>query len=98
MNYKFATDEYSGCDEIQLIVGDEIFGERSISVGFKDRDGKVVSLAFDGGRGREINWEYGKAYRVYSDCPIYDGDGNGCRNVEVVRFLRDALNKLNLGD
>ncbi len=99
MSYNFADDEYSEDDEVQLIMGDPVCGGRSISIGFKSPDGKVVSLAFDGGAGRSIKGEHCTAYRVYSDCPVIDGDEKQYQmSRTVVRDLRDALNKLNLGD
>jgi hypothetical protein len=75
----------------------------TVAVSFKDDDGKVVSLAFDGRPDIDDQWGNMTAltYGVYSDCPVITGDNEhkGCSDpVVVMRNLRDALNNLNLGD
>ena len=70
-----------------------------VSVVFEDNNGKKVSIAFNG---RYTRKPWGSAseeltYGVYDDCPLYDGDNYPHTDSNVVRNLRDALNKLDLG-
>jgi hypothetical protein len=79
---------------------DEMKGRDYAScVSFEDLDGKVVSLAFNGRPDRKDFGTIGESltYGVYTDCPVIDGDNVQRTDMQVVRNLRDALNKLNLG-
>ena len=76
---------------------------RGVSVGFVGPDGRVVSLAFDGRYGCES--EGGnmlrETYGTYADCPVIDADGRQSGpmpDMQAMRFLRDALIGMDLGD
>jgi hypothetical protein len=80
--------------------------DRTVGVQFVDCDGNVVSIAFDPRSGSEscgISTVM-KSYRTYSDCPViadFDGDeeySGSVSDVQALRVVRDALNKMNLGD
>lgn len=83
----------------------KMFGrsDKAISVAFTDRNGKVVSLAFDD----RFDFEDGDfdtdtmTYGVWNDCPVIDGNCvqmQDSRPEAIMRNLRDALNNLDLGD
>jgi len=75
----------------------------SVGVSFAGPDGRTVSLAFDGrcdckadapGMIRET-------YAPYADCAVIDGEyrqSGPMPDIQVMRFLRDALIDLDLGD
>jgi hypothetical protein len=80
--------------------------DRTVGVQFVDCDGNVVSIAFDPRAGSESCGigSVMKSYRTYSDCPViadFDGDeeySGSVSDVQALRVVRDALNKMNLGD
>lgn len=80
--------------------------DRTVGVQFVDCDGNVVSVAF-GSRTESEGCGLGsvmKSYRTYSDCPVivdFDGDeyySGSVSDVQALRIIRDALNKMNLED
>ena len=75
----------------------------SMGVSFFDANDNQVSLAFDGRfeseaiGGRMVQ----EKYSSYSDCPVINGDGvqsGPVTDLQAIRFLRDALNKLDLDE
>lgn len=77
--------------------------DSAVAVTFTDRNGKVVSLAFDGRC--DFEDEAGLSdrvtYGIYTDCPIINVYGVhkvDARPEAIMRNLRDALNQLDLGD
>ena len=75
----------------------------SVGVGFVGPDGRTVSLAFDG-RCRsedEIGNTVSEVYGTYIDCPVIDGadrQSGPMPDIQAMRFLRDALIGMDLGD
>ena len=72
-------------------------------VRFTDLDNKVVSLGFDGRYDIDEESDFRKCYSygIYADCSVIDGEGRQLTkagDLQTIRNLRDALNKLNLGD
>ena len=76
---------------------------RGVSVDFAGPDGQHVSLAFDGrcNRKDEACNMVSETYAPYSDCPVIDGDNRQSGpmpDIQAMRFLRDALVEMDLGD
>jgi hypothetical protein len=76
---------------------------RGIGVNFTGPDGRTVSLAFDGRFDREnhVCGMVNETYAPYGDCPVINGDGvqsGPMPDVQAMRFLRDALIGMDLGD
>jgi hypothetical protein len=76
---------------------------RGVSVNFVGPDGRHVSLAFDGRYGRkdEVGGAVRETYAPYADCPVIDANdrqSGPMPDVQAMRFLRDALVAMDLGD
>jgi hypothetical protein len=76
---------------------------RGVSVSFVGPDGRTVSLGFDGRFDREDDsfGSVSETYAPYGDCPVINGDGvqsGPMPDVQAMRFLRDALIEMDLGD
>ena len=76
---------------------------RGVSVGFVGPDGHTVSLAFDGrcNRKDEACNTVHETYVPYADCPVIDADdrqSGPMPDIQAMRFLRDALIAMDLGD
>ena len=86
----------NGADCIEQIV-------RDISVSFAGPDGRAVSLAFDGRYDREADacGMIRETYGTYADCPVIDASdrqSGPMPDIQAMRFLRDALIEMDLGD
>jgi hypothetical protein len=76
---------------------------RSVGVGFVGPDGRTVSLAFDGrcDHKSEGGNMVRETYAPYGDCPVIDADdrqSGPMPDIQAMRFLRDALIEMDLGD
>ena len=87
----------NGTDCVEQVV-------RSVGVGFVGPDGRTVSLAFDGRCDRKdeaCGSGVYETYAPYSDCPVIDANNKQSGpmpDIQAMRFLRDALVAMDLGD
>lgn len=82
------------------------YSDETVCISFTDSDGKQVSVAFDGrfhftDIADNGGWTNRYEYELYRDCPVINGREERSvsgDDVRIMRFFRDALNDLNLGD
>jgi hypothetical protein len=74
---------------------------KTVAVTFEGRDGKTVSLAFDGRCDRDSagGSMVRETYVPYADCPVmtFLGENGPATDGAALRALRDALNEMDLG-
>ena len=88
------------CDGGRNYVQDTI---DSVGVEFRGPDGRAVSVAFDGRCDREGTscGHVHETFGTYSDCPVidaHDKQSGPVGELQAMRFLRDALIRMDLGD
>ena len=76
---------------------------QKVGVNFTGPDGQYVSLAFDGrcDSERETGSSVCETYLPYADCPVINGENQQSgpvTDIQAMRFLRDALIAMDLGD